>query len=164
MHLHFRKRSFLPFLLLGALAICLGLLLYFALARQEYGHLDISVVDAYTLAPLEDAQLVFPDAGLQAVTDEAGRAQVFGLPIRRHPQQDRLLPQDWGECTLLVYREGYIPYALFYLQVPAGRLRSGPTIYLFPQYAGAPAVITVVESPATAWAEELAEKYKPASP
>lgn len=161
MHWDRRKRAFLPYLLTAAGLILLGLLLYAAFWGREYGHADISVVDVYSLEPLEGAVLVFPDSGIQAITDQAGRAQVFGLPIMRHQAQNKLLHQSYGECTLLVYREGYIPYALFYVQLQPGRIRSGPTIYLFPAYEGAPPVITIVESPAEDWARELVEKYRP---
>lgn len=161
MHMDCRKRRFLPVLLALAGLILLGGLLYAALLNKEYGHMDVTVVDAYTLAPLPNATLVFPDSGTQATTDAAGRAQVFGLPIRRHPHQNRILPQACGECTLLVYCEGYIPYALFYVQLQPGRIRGGPTVYLFPTYDGAPEVITIVESPTYDWAVGLAKKYRP---
>lgn len=164
MHMDCRKRRLLPTLLCAAGLAALGLVMYFAVTGGEYGHMDVTVVDAYTLEPLGDAQLVFPDTGITATTDEMGRAQVYGIPVRRHREQNRLLPQPFGECTLLVYREGYIPYALFYVQVPSGRIRNGPTIYLFPEYPEAPGVVTVVESPPDEWAEKLMEKYRPKSP
>ncbi len=148
------------------LFICLGILLlglvgYALFFPREYGHMDITVLDAYSLQPVEGAVLVFPDAGLSVTTDQVGRAQVFGLPIQRHSQQNRLLHQSHGECTLLVYKAGYIPYALFYVQVTPGRVRNGPTVYLFPQYDGAPEVVTIVESPAYDWAKALMEQYRP---
>lgn len=157
-----RKRRLFPALIAAAGLILLGLMVYAAFSGREYGHMDVSVVDAYSLEPLSNAILIFPDSGARAVTDKAGRAQVFGLPIHRHREQNKLLPQPYGECTLLVYREGYIPYALFYVQMHPGRIRSGPTVYLFPVYEGAPEVITIVESPPYDWARELAEKYRPA--
>mgnify|MGYP000862978345 FL=1 len=161
MHLDQHKLHPLPALLIAMGLTLLGLMLYAAFAGREYGHIDAAVVDAYTMEPLADAVLVFPDSGKQAVTDQAGRAQVFGLPIERHRAQNRLLCQPYGECTLLVYCEGYIPYALFYVQLQPGRIRSGPTIFLFPQYEGAPEVITIVESPTEEWARGLVEKYRP---
>lgn len=148
-------------LFIGLGILVLGLLVYSLFFDREYGHMDITVVDAYSLQPVEGATLVFPDAGISVKTDPAGRVQVFGLPIQRHSQQNRLLPQTHGECTLLVYKEGYIPYALFYVQVSPGRVRNGPTVYLFPQYDGAPEVVTIVESPTYDWAKALAEKYRP---
>lgn len=161
MHMDRRKISLFPILLAMAGLVFVGLMLYAAFADREYGHMDVSVVDAYTLEPLEGALLVFPDSGHSAKTDTLGRAQVFGLPIHKHREQNKILPQPYGECTLLAYREGYIPYALFYVQLQPGRIRSGPTIYLFPDYEGAPAAITIVESPTYDWAKGLVEKYKP---
>ncbi|MEA5058996.1 MAG: hypothetical protein VB049_03020 [Candidatus Pelethousia sp.] len=156
-----RKHRLLPALIIATGLILLGLMLYSAFAGKQYGHMDVLVVDAYSLEPLQNAMLVFPDSGIQATTNEMGRAQVFSLPIQRHREQNRLLPQPYGECTLLVFREGYIPYALFYIQLQPGRIRSGPTIYLFPEYEGAPGVITVVESPTYEWTEELVKRYRP---
>jgi len=45
--------------------------------------------------------------------------------------------------------------------VTPGRVRNGPTVYLFPQYDGAPEVVTIVESPTYDWAKALVEKYRP---
>lgn len=42
-----------------------------------------------------------------------------------------------------------------------GPVRNGPTVYLFPQYDGAPEVVTIVESPTYDWAKALVEKYRP---
>lgn len=156
-----RRFSLSRLLLICLCVLLLGLAAYAFFSNGEYGHMDITVVDAYSLQPVEGAVLVFPDAGLSTTTDQAGRAQVFGLPIQRHSQQNRLLRQVNGECTLLVYKAGYIPYALFYVQVPPGRVRNGPTVYLFPQYDGAPEVVTIVESPAYDWAKALMEQYRP---
>lgn len=161
MHLDQHKLRSLPALFAVLGLILLGLVIYVAFKGREYGHIDAAVVDAYTMEPIEGAILVFPDCGKQAITDKAGRAQVFGLPIHKHEQQNRLLPQPYGECTILVYREGYIPYALFYVQLQPGRIRSGPTIFLFRYYEGAPPAITIVEAPTDEWAWELAEKFRP---
>lgn len=162
MHRFRPRRCSVPVLLsIGLGALLLGLAGHALFSGREYGHMDVTVVDAYSLQPVEGATLVFPDAGVSVATDQAGRAQVFGLPIERHPQQNRLLAQTHGECTLLVYKAGYIPYALFYVQVTPGRVRNGPTVYLFPQYEGAPEVVTIVESPTYEWAKALVEKYRP---
>lgn len=38
----------------------------------------------------------------------------------------------YGETTLLAYCEGYLPHALFRVQLYPSQLRRGVTVYLFP--------------------------------
>lgn len=124
--------------------------------------MEVSVVDAYTLRPLENSHVVVPEAGIEAVTDQNGRASLCGIPVERDAQLNALLPMDCGRVTLLIYREGYLPFALFHAQVYAGRVRNGPTIYMFPTgtESGLEA-ITVIEAPAYDWVRELLTNYQP---
>ena len=123
-----------------------------------------SVVDAYTLRPLENSTIIIPESGMQAVTDANGKAEFYGIPVEKDMVLNALLPIECGRVTLLVYREGYLPFALFYTQVYENRVRNGPTIYMFPTgtESGLEA-ITVIEAPAYEWVRELLEKNQPNS-
>ncbi|HMM30313.1 MAG TPA: hypothetical protein PKB13_00910 [Clostridia bacterium] len=156
-----RPSRFLLFVLAG-LAVCATGVLIFLLMQKPHGHMEVSVVDAYTLRPLENSTIVIPENGMQAVTDANGKAQFYGIAIEKDATLNALLPMDCGRITLLVYREGYLPFALFYTQLYENRVRNGPTIYMFPTgtESGLEA-ITVIEAPAYEWVRELLEKYRP---
>ena len=58
-----RRFSLSRLLLICLCVLLLGLAAYAFFSNDEYGHMDITVVDAYSLQPVEGAALVFPDAG-----------------------------------------------------------------------------------------------------
>ncbi len=146
----------------AGLLICAAGVLVFLLMQKPHGHMSVTVVDAYTLHPLENSSVVLPEAGITAVTDANGKAELYGIPVEKDGALNALLPVDCGRITLLVYREGYLPFALFYTQVYENRMRSGPTIYMFPTGTeNGIEAITVIEAPTYEWVRELLQKYQP---
>ncbi len=154
------KRRFLRKLALCAGAFIALLAAMFLLTRHSprYGHMCVSVVDVYTLAPLENATIVFPAHGVTAQTDSAGLAHIYNLPIEVDREHEKLLSQNFGQTTILCYHEGYHPYALFYAQVTPERVRNGPTLYMFPETESYGCVI---EAPPAEWVNDLMERYRP---
>ncbi len=161
MHINFKeRRTLMRYILL--LTVCVAaaaaaVFLYYA--HKEYGHIRVCAMDAYTLNPLEGVTVLLPDSGLSAVTGPNGEALITGIPIEKHRQQNKLLKQVAGECTLLAYADGYLPYALLYMQVNPGTVRSGPTLYMFPVGESSVDIISVVETPEYSWIRELLAKY-----
>jgi len=150
-------------LLLFILSFCLFLSLLFlhSYKADEYGHLALTVLDAYDLRPLSGAEVILPEVGLRGSTDHHGKLSFFGIPLLKNPVQNALLPQSWGECSLLVYKDGYRDYALFHMQLDPNRIRRGPTVYLFPDTEESDGPISVIESPRDPWIEELLDLYRP---
>lgn len=149
----------------GLLAAAAVALLWFLLGRQgspPTGTLCPMVVDGRTEQPLSDCVIVVPETGYSAVTGEDGRTERFSVPVERPEPKNGMEPQQWGECTLLIYKDGYIPYALFHTQVWEGVDRNGPKIYLFPDDGttqGQP--YSVIEGPDRAWVNAIVEKFDP---
>ncbi len=156
------ERSRVALYVLAGLLICASGVVLFLLLQKPHGHLEVTVVDAYTLRPLENASVVIPENGISAVTDTSGKALLKGIPVEKDGALNALLPMNCGRVTLLVYRDGYLPFALFYTQVYENRIRNGPTVYMFPTgtESGLEA-ITVIEAPAYTWVKELLENYQP---
>ncbi|HWR18499.1 MAG TPA: hypothetical protein VN608_02685 [Clostridia bacterium] len=159
---HALERSQVLLYVLAGLLICASGIVLFLLLQKPHGHLEVTVVDAYTLRPLENTSVVIPESGITAVTDANGKALLKGIRVEKDSTLNALLPMDCGRVTLLVYRDGYLPFALFYTQVYENRIRNGPTIYMFPTgtESGIEA-ITVIEAPAYLWVKELLENYQP---
>lgn len=156
------KRPRIALYVIFGLLVCAVGVLVFLLLQKPRGHMEVTVVDAYTLRPLENSSIVLPEANMLSVTDANGKAEFYGIPVEKDGALNALLPMSCGRVTMLVYREGYLPFALFYTQVYAGRIRNGPTVYMFPTgtESGLEA-ITVIEAPAYEWVRALLEKYQP---
>ena len=131
-------------------------------SAQRSGSISPVVLDAKTQAPISGATICIPETGKTYQTDENGTAGAISIPILRDTRYDKMLPKDWGEITLLVYKEGYAPYALFYLRIREKEARIGPTIYLYTTESfGLETPFSIIENPEDAWAAELIKKYRP---
>jgi hypothetical protein len=72
------------------------------------------------------------------------------------------MQKQWGEITLIVYKEGFVPYALFYLQVIGGQTREGVKILLFEEGQTESAQpFSIIEGPNRVWVDALVEMYRP---
>ncbi|MEG1559863.1 MAG: hypothetical protein RRY79_01915 [Clostridia bacterium] len=118
------------------------------------GYMRVTVLDGFSNAPIKGARVYIPELNLTAYTDDSGKTDILKIPIKKEAHYEVLLEQDYGITTVLVYKDGYTPYGLFYAHVIAGELRKGPNIYLFPYENGSSPFI-VIESPDEEWAEKL---------
>lgn len=126
------------------------------------GSIQIIVVDGYSDLPLQGASVVIPELDQTFVTDAEGKTPMIDVPIYQDEHYNSMLSQPWGRVTVLVYFDGYLPYALFYTMIWENQTRLGPKIYLFPEgssYENQPFI--VVEAPHRLWVEELLERYRP---
>jgi len=149
------KRT-IPVILIILLFAAVSLFLY---CFKSYGHLDIRVVDAYTLMPLEGARVIIPDAERMIISDSTGSCVFTGIPIRKNNLHQRLVPQAWGECTVIALYSGYRPTVILNTRVDKDQMRSGPTVYMFPEELDDIEVAAIVESPDNEWISQLVEKY-----
>lgn len=124
--------------------------------------LTVNVVEGYTDAPIEGAKVVILETGKTYTTDATGNTGIIEAPVIRDARFDKIMPKPWGEVSLIVYKEGFLPYALFYLQVMGGQTRSGVKILLFESNStGNSEPFSIIEGPNRAWVDELVGKFKP---
>jgi hypothetical protein len=130
---------------------------------DDTAYLSVKVVEGYTEAPLSDVQVVVVETDQVYTTGRDGMTDVIAVPAARDTRYDGILPKPWAEVSLIIYKDGYIPYALFYLQVMAGQTREGVKILLFEEGApGSSEPFSIIEGPNRVWVDELVEKYRPA--
>lgn len=141
--------------------LCIAASSVVALVRlfNGFGHLHIKVVDAYTLMPLENAAVIIPDVNKSLLSDSSGSCIFTGIPIRKNNLQNRLVSQNWGECTIISLYEGYRPTVILHAQLEKNIMRNGPTIYMFPEELDDIEIASIVESPDDEWLSQLVEKY-----
>ena len=160
-----RKKT-LCWLLLALLAI-LAVVFLFAGKQQGgekvQGSLIVEVVDGRTEEPLSGCSVFVLENRAYYATGADGRTQEIMVSAPRTEDYDGLLAQPWGEATLIVYREGYIPYALFGAQVTANECREGPRIYLFEDDGSTQGrACSVIEGPQRDWVDQLVRLCEPA--
>jgi hypothetical protein len=124
--------------------------------------LTVNVAEGYTDAPIEGAKVVIMETGKTYTTDKSGNTETIEVPVIRDSRFDNIIPKPWGEISLIVYKDGFLPYALFYLQVAGGQTRSGVKILLFENNStGNSEPFSIIEGPNRAWVDELIEKFQP---
>lgn len=151
-----KTRKLIPIIVFLFLA---GAAFVFTKCFMSYGHLNIRVVDAYTLAPIEGAAVTVADVNKTLYSDSSGSCIFTGIPIRVNSLHQRLIPQAWGECTVISVFDGYRPTVILDTHVEKDRMRNGPTVYMFPKELDDIEVAAIVESPDNEWIAQLVEKY-----
>ena len=130
--------------------------------NAETAALTLRVLEGYTESPIENATVVILETGKTYKTNENGLTDVIEVPVIRDTRYDAILEKPWGEVSLIVYKDGFVPYALFYLQVLAGQTREGVKILLFEQGrtdSGEP--FSIIEGPNRVWVNQLVEMHRP---
>ena len=144
--------------------LCTGAMLFLLFSLRlctETGSLRVKVMDAYTFAPIPFASVCLPEAEVRAVTNENGIAAFSGIPII-NTVYGNMPKKDHGETTVLVYAQGYLPFALFNAQVFPKSVRNGPNVYLFPEGTeDGLNVVSMIESPPEEYVKQLLEQYTP---
>lgn len=125
---------------------------------QETGFMRVCVHDGETDMPICGARVVIPETGFECMTDEDGFTPVMELPVYYDEHYASFFPQDYGLITVLVYSDGYVPYALYFTHIEPNVLRRGPNVWLFP---GDGAPFSIIEGPDDDWSNRLIEEYKP---
>ena len=126
------------------------------------GSLVARVLDVRNLSPIEGAVVVVPETGERYVTGTDGRTPVITVPLIKDVRFDKVSPKPWGEISLIAYKQGYLPYAVFYLQIHENQRRNGPNLYLIrPEDTAAKGAISIIEGPAQDWVQAIVEKYAP---
>lgn len=128
----------------------------------KMGKVQFLVVDGFTEKPLEDATVVVLDTNKQYKTDKEGLTAAIEVPIVEDRRFNTIMPKTWGEINVVIYRQGYIPYALFYLEVFPDKTRKGVKILLFKEgEVSSSEPFSIIEGPNRIWVKEIIEKYRP---
>lgn len=134
----------------------------FSSGNAGTGQFRLKVLNGVTREPVKKASVILPQTGRTYRTGADGQTEDITVPIFTDTLFNDIQKQDWGSVCVLVYADGYVPYALFDMQVEAGKRRLGPTILIFPEGAtGSDAPLNIVEAPQRAWVDALVEKYQP---
>ena len=158
------------FLLVAAVVLVVALsggngVSVFSFGNSGTAGLTVNVVEGYTETPIAGASVVVVETGDVYTTDENGYTALIKVPVIRDKRYDDILSKPWGEITLIIYKENYMPYALFYLQVAPGKTREGVKILLFEEdTTESDQPFSIIEGPNRVWVNTLIDMYRPESP
>jgi len=143
--------------------VCASVALAVFLGRgtKQYGHISVYIIDAYTLAPLKNATIVLPECGITASSDKRGVALISSIPIDMDSEFIRLTGASYGEMTMIVYADGYLPCVWLKVHLYPSRIRNGPTIYMFPEGSEEVRVTVFTEAPDDTLMQDFVERYRP---
>jgi hypothetical protein len=134
----------------------------FAPAAGGHAKVQFEVAEGFTETPVKGATVVILDTGKRYLTDENGLTEVIEVPMIADTRFNSILTKPWGEINAIIYKEDFVPYALFYLQVFKDKTRKGVKILLFKEEdvtRGEP--FSIIEGPNRVWVNELIKKYQP---
>lgn len=155
------------FLLVGAVIMTVflsgdGSIAAMSLNTGGSAKFTVNVVEGYTDAPITGAKVVILETGKTYSTDTKGDTGIIEVPVKRDIRFDSIIPKPWGEVSLIVYKDGFLPYALFYLQVMGNETRTGVKVLLFENNStGSSEPFSIIEGPNRAWVNELVKKFQP---
>lgn len=131
-------------------------------STSSTGRIVPVIQDGNTGEPVEGATVVIPEVNESYITDSEGKTEEISLPIKHDARFREILEKPWGEATILIYKDGYVPSGLFGCLIPPGETRQGPTILLFKQQdLDRSDAVSFVEGPNKTWADAVIEKYRP---
>lgn len=126
------------------------------------GKVQFQVVDGFSDEPVKDATVVLLDTGKEYITDDKGMTQPVEVPIIDDKRFNSIMPKTWGEVSAVIYKKGYVPYALFYLEVFPDKTRKGVKILIFKEgEITNDQPFSIIEGPNRIWVNDVIKKYTP---
>ncbi len=150
------KKFILPIILF----ICAVIIILAAfLLSQKHGSFTVSVVDAYTNMPLNNALIIIAESDSSFTTDKNGKAFCSNIRFDNDSQFKELQKSNSGTVTILCYKDGYMDFVLFNAAVSDVGVGE-KTLYMFPFGSeNERSFIAMNETPDDEFAKKLLEKY-----
>lgn len=126
----------------------------------KMARLKFTVVDFDGNTPVSGAIVCIPETGKYYYTDSSGNTPIIEVSIVTDAYYDNICKRNFGEITVIVYKEGYADYILCNLCVKENQNRTNIKLLIYKQYEGMPDFTPIVETPDETWLKELIEKYK----
>lgn len=126
-------------------------------SEKPNGYLRIYVVDGMTNQPVKNANICLIETEKYYKTDDFGYTEKIICPITYRANSN--YKRNWGEVTVICYKEGYNDCVIFNVEVKKDIVRLGPTIYLFPQINENKRKI-LTETPNEDWITGLIDRYR----
>ena len=130
-------------------------------ANAQMGKIIVTVLEANTLNPIDNATVCIIETRKYYSTNQKGLTENIIVPILPNDNFNQSLKRNWGEMTILVYKSGYADSINFYTAITNNNTRVGFVVYLTPiinEEDNKPNIN--VEQPNSTWTQELINLYK----
>ena len=124
--------------------------------KPSTGSVAFRILDGHTAEPVQNAAVVIPEADKTVFTDANGYTEDIEVTIVEDTRF--AIAKPWGEVSVLIYKDGFSDYALFYAQVQKNVRRDVITVFLYNMGAQPYALI---EGPKDDWVLQMLEHYRP---
>ncbi|MBQ7453120.1 MAG: hypothetical protein IJS68_02500 [Clostridia bacterium] len=132
-----------------------------ASTKAEYGSIIITVLEQGSLTPITNATVCVVETRKYYSTNNKGLTEKISVPILTNSNFDNSLKRNYGEITLLVYKNGYTSELSFGNIISPNTTRVGLIIFLTPIInPDDPDLNISSQNPDTSWATELYKLYK----
>ena len=127
----------------------------------NYGSIIVSVLEQGSLSPITNATVCVIETRKYYSTNNKGLTEKITAPILTNSNFDNSLKRNYGEITLLVYKNGYTSELSFGNIISPNTTRVGVVILLSPIInPNDPDLSINSQNPDTSWATELYKLYK----
>ena len=125
------------------------------------GFVSIKVLESNSLEPILNATVCIVETRGYYQTDKHGYTEKIAIPVITNPNFDISLKRDWGEFTIIVYKNGYSTFVSYYNSVLAGSTNVGIICALSPIInASDPQIIVSANKPSSDYTTALVNLYK----
>lgn len=118
------------------------------------------VADFSDNAPVSFARVCIPEINASFFTDNSGNTPLIEVPVMPDAFYDGICKRNFGEITVIVYKEGYADYILCNLCIRENDIREGIKLLIYKKDNFMPDFTPIVETPDVKWLKELIEKYR----
>ena len=119
-----------------------------------------TILDIEDNKPVYNACICIPEANAYFYTDNNGNTPLMEVPVLPNEYYNKTLKRNFGEITVLIYKEGYIDYILLNFTVKENEVRQGVKLLLYKKENSEQDFISIVETPDNNWIKSLIEKYR----
>ena len=119
-----------------------------------------TVVDIENNNSIYKACVCIPEANVYYYTDNNGNTPLIEIPVIYNSYYDNLCCRDFGEISVIVYKEGYVDFIMLNLVVKENQTRDNIKLLMYKKDAYSPNYTSIVETPDNDWIQNLIDKYK----
>lgn len=128
---------------------------------KDSAKIKIHVIEQNTGKPIDGATVCIIETRHYENTNKYGYTNLINVPIIRNTNFDMSHSRNWGELTILVYKNGYSDNITFYTSVIPNSTKVGVVIQLAPIISSEDNSPDIsVESPNYSWTKQLIKLYK----
>jgi len=128
--------------------------------KTAQGKIRLNISDCRTDMPVHNACIIILETNEIFYSDNNGNSPYISVPVNIDARFNSVEPKNYGEISILIYKEGYIDCFLLNIPVKPESISDNISVLMQVKTPDSPAFVTVCESPDDEWIERIFEKYR----